>query len=71
MKSNIVNTTNDEIEVLDMPKDLFARVRIREQGTTWRAKASIFLGSDQLEAFAQECLDMARRIRGRYRGLLG
>jgi hypothetical protein len=64
VKSNIENT-DDEIEVLDMPRDLFARVRIREQGTTWRAKASIFLGPDQLEAFAQECLDMARRIRGR------
>jgi hypothetical protein len=64
MKSNVKNT-NDTIEVLEMAGDSCARVRIREQGTTWSAKASVFLGPDQLEAFAQECLTMARHIRER------
>jgi hypothetical protein len=61
MKSNVKNS-DDEIEILDMPGDTYARVRIRERGTTWSAKASVFLGPDQLQVLAQECLTMARRI---------
>lgn len=64
MKSNVENT-NDTIEVLDMPGVSYARVRIREHGTTWSTKASVFLGSDQLEELAQECLAMARHIQER------
>jgi len=63
MRSN--KNPNDAIEVLDMPQKSFARVRVREQGTTWSTKASVFLEADQLEAHAQECLDIARRIRER------
>lgn len=64
MKSNVENT-NDWVEVLDVSGASYARVRIREYGTTWSTKASVFLEAEQLEEFAQECLAMAKRLRGR------
>ena len=66
IKSN-VNNTNDEIEVLHRPGDSYARVRIRERGTTWSAKASVFLDPDQLKDLAQGCLAIAKLVREQIR----
>lgn len=63
----MLKNENATVEVLDMPGDSYARVRVREVGTTWTAKASVFLGPDQLEELAQGCLAGAKRIREQVR----
>lgn len=68
MKSNVHSNTYEEIEVLDVPDRAYARVRVRERGSSWSSKASIYLGPDQLEEHARACLDMAGRVRDRTRG---
>jgi hypothetical protein len=65
MKMTSAVNVNDEIEAFNMPGVSYARIRIREHGTTWSAKASVFLGPEQLETLAQECLTLAKHIRER------
>lgn len=65
MKSAVPNT-DDEIEVTEQQGDPWGRIRIRErQGGGLRdvKKCSIFLGPDQLEQHAKECLALATKLR--------
>ena len=66
--TSVIDTTDDEIEVVDETHGRHGRIRIRERqgpGFADVRKASIFLTANQLEDHARKCLKLAALLRSR------